>query len=1592
MSDNDWVDVPDSSDADWEDVPSSQPESSWWDIAKSLPAQAGAAMEKGIGSLAKTTADLAPYIADYTNPFGLANTLTSKAVGIPTQGDVVSNSDMWQTASDYLKSYGDQARQDAEAIQAGVDDSLTLTPGSAKSIASGITGGMAQIAPYLTMGPLGSAAAIGGVTGVNRAQDLIDSGMGLNEAYGLGAGEGVTTGALAGLSTIPLFKQGLGAGARIAETAIGSGLGSAGQVGYTQLTDLLAGKENPYGLDPADKASAWETLKTSAGQVGEAGATGAAMGAGFGLYGHALMKQKAKVAQKAFQDSVDTLSKNAEAQSMPDSPMKQIEFSKENTYTSGENPGVLSNENVVAIDPSTMTGDASGYMVNTPGELNLPYTLTEIPITDRVIEQPQLRLPPGKELLSLPDPGYLRNPDGWIISPVVREKGYKPNLKKEGMLNPPIETNAPTVEQYSDYQGMLKPKDRNPVYGKPAPASPEVMAKVSEITEQIENLKESISEKYSKRGLTSKKTNLVKKIKALRKSKDFEDLQKKAEHERELYDIESQLANIVDLKKFDEVEGKIESLEAQRAKILANPSGLPEVPARSIVAPEVSTESSIPKFVRSGTNASVGHALKNDQSYFKPINEAGRKLLALTGKKTIPQEELFGFSDITPIDVEGMYISKGEELPHPEKAAAAQESFAKMTPSQRSLIKDESGVFNLHNDVANIIDSATQYVKNLKKPTIKTGSKMETAYGETIAGQIHEKIAYQQTTADKFPEYQQTVDVGRQYPMDASVNSFQLGQSIADFIQTPDANRPGGVNAEIAAALVTTHKGFKYNDSPEALKSRGLSDMEVAAYQSHRNTMQYSAKLWKEAMLAAPPENIYKAIMQTTDKNPLSSPAYLEYAKKIEEQFIKMSDVKYAPLNRYGNHVISAEVGPKGEPYLGFFESVAERNKKMAEFEKAGVKYQYGKYTDTFNKKSQYGDLPDNLLVEAAIAEDNKWTGSMAEVLGAEGDTANAELKRRYGKIAAGFKRHTFERKLVDGYSTDFQRSDAEYLSGLANFHAQKLAVNRFRRARVKLLESENKFLLDRHDDVVQYQLSPENPISTGMKKLGALWHLTKPSTGLYNLTSSFTITPVVAAKEVGFVAGNKITESARLKAIDFLTQEFAVRKGWKKENTLLHSDPELYDALKTAKMEGILGDNITRELSGRGRQPLGQKGLSDSLQDMAFFTMSTSEGFNKVHGYITGYDIARAKDMNGTTEFAFQQIPARQAFANKFTERVTYDYSKSDRNMIGRGYGGVMTQFRTFQGKTINLMRQYGFKDWRLWDLLTRQVIVGGLKALPFAAEAISLANISGYDPIGYLRSLGGNEEEQKKNADYLNMLIYGPLIKTGLNLSPGVAMGVTGEGFDKGVFEGIGRMVAGPLSDIPLQWQRAAAMYRDGMFEQSAIQTLPPAIRNALKGMTASRDRTLYGSKNKILVDNLTNAEIGLMSLGLQPERVALAYEKQNQEFNLKDRSKENENITVRAANWYVNGRRALDKGNEEEANMWFAKARSYIQEVIAMDRDKPMSEKVFTSGEQFRQWKGQYKRMITDKYTGRDSTLKKAARPEAEDIADQYPGISE
>lgn len=737
-----------------------------------------------------------------------------------------------------------------------------------------------------------------------------------------------------------------------------------------------------------------------------------------------------------------------------------------------------------------------------------------------------------------------------------------------------------------------------------------------------------------------------------------------------------------------------------------------------------------------------------------------------------------------------------------------------------------------------------------------------------------------ETTAKHDPAHRIAVNAA----LNETRNVHKVAEAVTEFFH--DYGQLSKQDQDRAVAMLrgiakSTREGKPVNVTYENLIKAGATPEVAKAAVGIRQGFDTALKTAEEAAILRKSMEIRNAAEIASD--PKAKQALLVSLPKeintIRKTFAEIKQENYMPESRFGEYFTETTL-PDGTPYFALHESKRAMEKDVFKLSKLGVK-----------------EINKGLLGLADSSIPNLPPDLAFKFSGLDPESRNN---------LQGFAKHFEKSKHVAGYSEDFDRTAADYITSLARWSAKQIAAPEYQKSFQHLEERLKSQGIDTKDSelyrslqrYVDYQKNPPPEYQKLRGFLAQFYLGMNTKSFLSQMTQTLTTTMPNLYKHVGFMRAPKVMGRAYDLAIEHILnpERFATKH------------PELAAHIKTALTDGSISEQVYRQMQdkaigGKLDRYLGGKKLSD----VTMWAFNKGEQFNRLSTLIAGLDVAQRKGMAGDNALNF---------AEQFVRDTQFDYSRATRPEFARGRKALLSTFRLFPYKWLKLLKS-NFHEENGWKsaagMIGHMVALAGVRGLPLAGIIISALQTAGQDPIKKGREVLGSGWV---GDTALNGL---PMSTLGVDMKGSIGLGELAPDVEKGALAAGGRFLMGVAADPLQRWFGKAPWFHSIGNDWRAIEsTLPEAARYVMRGIRVNREglRNPQGAPlttGGVPLDenNVTLLETLLYSVGLPPARFSKAYEEEHTKEVQMEKDRFNDAINLKIARAKYN----LDREAEQE-----------------------------------------------------------------------------
>lgn len=574
----------------------------------------------------------------------------------------------------------------------------------------------------------------------------------------------------------------------------------------------------------------------------------------------------------------------------------------------------------------------------------------------------------------------------------------------------------------------------------------------------------------------------------------------------------------------------------------------------------------------------------------------------------------------------------------------------------------------------------------------------------------------------------------------------------------------------------------------------------------------------------------------------------------------------YFPLMRFGEYIVTGK-DANGELVSERYETPSERDNAADEMAKEG-------YTNI--KKSADTDKKVSLEADTAFMSDilNQIENANPIAFNDISDSVYQLYLKYLPNMSA--RKSYIHRKGIQGYSDDMLRVFAAKTFHLGRQIANINHLDKMQKQIDKLEKRVKKTgdpkLKAIYDDLLKTHEHIVNPEfaqwQVNLTSLGFYWYMTSLSAGALNLTQ---VALVVFPKLTGKYGANKsmynLVKSAKDLTIDNLTQ-----------------DEKAF--MEKMKDSGIIDLTMTHDLAG----------LGDHYNDIKYGPMTTvkrvlaipqhySEVANRMVTLLTTYRLAKDKGIADPTKEAI-----------KINYETNFNYTNENRNRLMRSPAmKVVTQFKNYSVQMLYFMLKHSYMALKgdkeamktMGTLIAMSFALSGAKGLPLQLYYLIAGVAGSEDPedelYANIKEIAGEYTDLvwRGVVNYITGADIGG--RTGLNDM--LVKQPTREMNTKDTINFYTTQVLGPTLSIFTNFAVGISDIANGEAGRGIEKTMPKPIKDIIQtyrfGTEGARDYDF-----KPLIEEFKPYELGVKTIGFQPESLAKVQESNMRQLRVKAR----------------------------------------------------------------------------------------------------------
>lgn len=780
---------------------------------------------------------------------------------------------------------------------------------------------------------------------------------------------------------------------------------------------------------------------------------------------------------------------------------------------------------------------------------------------------------------------------------------------------------------------------------------------------------------------------------------------------------------------------------------------------------------------------------------------------------------------------------------------------------------------------------------------------------------------------DKHPEGRPVFDRARRAFQEREDITADLSEMIEPYARLSQADQK-----PVNKTLIRGRYRRKVFTNEELRGQHHLTDAGIEAYRGVRKAMEHALSLFEDAivyrltngqipnasdlsmdMLADLLDQLYTPPDTAVSQGDLFGPSERLTNDKIKfilETIDKIRSAKrmgYVPFSRFGDFAFGMKKVVNGQPGEYTYWSTAESGWKAAgEFKKMKDRFAPGIAAGRAVAVPPH-EMAKNAKRDLINGVGAFEVGVILQMAGLDVGT-NAAFKDLIDKLIQeqGFKSHFLQSNDLPGFSTDIERALADYVIGISGYIARMKAVPEMDKAALPAFKAKPK-LAKYYEDWKSYIFSPQEEFHRLRSALFVYYLGGNIKSAMVNLTQPFVATMPWLTQYVSEVRAAK--EMAR--AYADVTKAIGTKEegGFGIDVDKLPGD--VREQVRRAIHEGIISETLVYELMATARKPPMLRKMSKHKQRASYYLgmlFSRAEKMNRMVSMIAAlrvHDVARQKRTAAGTAGAggggmapppppggggppFEDDPYE--FGKRSVDETQFLYSKLNRPKIFRGWGAALGVFRTFALNFIEMLA----RTWRVsrravMNHLAMLTAFAGVLGLPFASDVKNLVEgiyqMFSHKVPDIETAMRDWSKEVLGSAKWIDVLLHGPARNTGADISRSVGQGDVVPGLG-----GKGNLlteIIGVPADIVTRVNRAYASAMAGDYGRAGESVAPEFIRNPMVAARWAKEGVLNtGGQPIVSKDRLNALDILLKTIGVQPTKVSIAYEREDARDRLRKR----------------------------------------------------------------------------------------------------------
>lgn len=556
-----------------------------------------------------------------------------------------------------------------------------------------------------------------------------------------------------------------------------------------------------------------------------------------------------------------------------------------------------------------------------------------------------------------------------------------------------------------------------------------------------------------------------------------------------------------------------------------------------------------------------------------------------------------------------------------------------------------------------------------------------------------------------------------------------------------------------------------------------------------------------------------------------------------------------------------------------------------------------------------------------------------------------------------GFRKHFFGSRNTPGYSTDFERSVADYIIGLSGYLARRetmtewdAGIGRIPDTKPRLREYAQKYR--------EYVQNPQEELAM-LRQAAFIYYLAgSPATAMVNMAQ----VPMVTAPYLSQFAGPVQVNNALARAYKDAAMMVTVKNG------LDVFDPskapqDVRDAIQAAWDQGYFVPLQTHEVMGaaHNRNPMlrGMGRKAKLAADAVALMFSAAERTNRLVTFIAAYRMAKSGAVRDAAKMALaknslaSEVLLKDFTPEKFAEWVIdethFRMGKINRPVMMRGVGSAVFQFKGFILQMVELwwrlLAQNGAQGRLAFGLMLALVMMtSGFWGLPFAEDIRELLEAA------YKRLTGRDFDAKTELREALVDLTGSPAVARAMAAGLPRAVG----GIDVSARMGYGDILPDTLAEglgvnadlLAGRMAQALEYAQRGQWSLMVAEGLPNFLKNPITAAYWAEYGVTSQSTGKVMIpaEELSGRDIAAKAIGFTPSKVA-----EEREANWA-KARAGRAVTDLRSAYYgrlartaAQAQKARAEGNADKAARADREFQAIFEEIQTFNEGKAMHERI-------------------------------------------------